>query len=110
MSRRSDAERKSAKVAVADDSEPSSSRPGADSQVAEGSRTAQARQKQQLMSVVETPIVNVPLDVMNSNFEEWMKMAMDNVCAHALRRLITYFVLHLSYLRKSTRPTRGISR
>src|SRR5882724_11934360 len=36
--------RKSAKVAVADDSEPGSSRPGADGQVAEGSRTAQARQ------------------------------------------------------------------
>ncbi|KLO19285.1 barren [Schizopora paradoxa] len=36
------------------------------------------KQKQQLMSVAETPVINVPLDVMSSNFEEWMKMATDN--------------------------------
>ena len=34
----------------------------------------------QLNSVVPAaPIINVPRDVMNSNFEEWMKMATDNV-------------------------------
>jgi condensin complex subunit 2 len=38
-----------------------------------------ARQKQQLTSVAQTPVINVPLDVMSSNFEEWMKMATDNV-------------------------------
>jgi condensin complex subunit 2 len=40
---------------------------------------AHARQKQQLLSVAEAPAIDVPLDVMNSNFEEWMKMATDNV-------------------------------
>lgn len=42
-------------------------------------RARQLKQKQQLMSVAETPVINVPLDVMSSNFEEWMKMATDNV-------------------------------
>ena len=37
------------------------------------------KHKQQLMAVAETPHINVPLDVMSSNFEEWMKMATDNV-------------------------------
>jgi condensin complex subunit 2 len=42
--------------------------------------SAIAKQKQaQLASVAPTPIVNVPFDVMSSNFEEWMKMATDNV-------------------------------
>lgn len=45
---------------------------------AETSKTAAARQKQ-LTSVIDPPEINVPLDVMNSNFEEWMKMATDNV-------------------------------
>ncbi|KAH8116394.1 barren [Phellopilus nigrolimitatus] len=36
------------------------------------------KNKQQLMSVAEAPVINVPLDVMSSNFEEWMKMATDN--------------------------------
>ncbi|EKM50432.1 uncharacterized protein PHACADRAFT_200374 [Phanerochaete carnosa HHB-10118-sp] len=40
---------------------------------------AHARQTQQLLSVAEAPAIDVPLDVMNSNFEEWMKMATDNV-------------------------------
>jgi len=39
-----------------------------------------ARQKQQLKSVAPPPVINVPKDVMSSNFEEWMKMATDNVC------------------------------
>ena len=38
------------------------------------------KQPVQLNSVVPAvPIINVPRDVMNSNFEEWMKMATDNV-------------------------------
>ncbi|OBZ74207.1 hypothetical protein A0H81_05850 [Grifola frondosa] len=45
----------------------------------ENSRAAaQARQKQQLLSIAQAPVINVPLDVMSSNFEEWMKMATDN--------------------------------
>lgn len=43
---------------------------------------ATARQKQQLLSVEEAPAIDVPLDVMNQNFEEWMKMATDNVCLY----------------------------
>ena len=42
-------------------------------------RTNRLKHKQQLMAVTETPVINVPLDVMSSNFEEWMKMATDNV-------------------------------
>jgi hypothetical protein len=38
------------------------------------------KQPVQLDSIVPAaPIINVPRDVMNSNFEEWMKMATDNV-------------------------------
>lgn len=32
-----------------------------------------------LTSAAPPPVINVPLDVMSSNFEEWMKMATDNV-------------------------------
>lgn len=32
-----------------------------------------------LTSAAPPPEINVPLDVMSSNFEEWMKMATDNV-------------------------------
>ena len=67
-----------------------------------------SRQKQQLLkSVVQTPIINVPLDVMSSNFEEWMKMATDNVrdwfdCSYC-------WLLTLMY-RKSTPQTPGTLR
>ena len=30
--------------------------------------------------------INVPLDVMSENFEEWMKMAMDGVCTRYIPR------------------------
>ena len=41
---------------------------------------AHSRHKQALKSIiVETPIIDIPIDVRNSNYEEWMKMAMDNV-------------------------------
>jgi condensin complex subunit 2 len=43
------------------------------------------KQPVQLNSVVPAaPIINVPRDVMNSNFEEWMKMATDNVSTRIL--------------------------
>ena len=42
------------------------------------------RHKQQLLAVADTPAIDVPLDVMSSNFEEWMKMATDNVCVSIL--------------------------
>lgn len=47
---------------------------------AEASRGANlARQKSQLLSVPQAPVINVPMDVMTSNFDQWMKMATDNV-------------------------------
>lgn len=70
--------RKSNKLAVIENAEagPSTERQNQ----AESSKAAQAKQKQQqLNSVAPPPVINVPLDVMSSNFEEWMKMATDNV-------------------------------
>lgn len=69
--------RKSAKVPLpADEAGPSGEgNPQDDVRAA-----AHAKQKQQLLSIAQQPEINVPLDVMNSNFEEWMKMATDNVC------------------------------
>ena len=80
--------RKSAKIALPLDPEedpeagPSSQPNGADSAegAAESSRGANlARQKSQLLSVPQAPVINVPMDVMTSNFDQWMKMATDNV-------------------------------
>lgn len=75
--------RKSAKVAppmmmVVDEEEVGSSQEGGKNETPKASR--HLKHKQQLMAVAETPEINVPLDVMSSNFEEWMKMATDNVC------------------------------
>jgi condensin complex subunit 2 len=69
--------------------------------------SAAPRGLQRLDSVAEVPAIRVPLDVMSSNFEEWMKMATDNVSvlctgAHTVRTLIAH--------RKSTQPTRGTLR
>jgi len=86
--------RKSTKIAVNENALAGPSSEGAmqqDSQLdnngAESSRAAAAKQKP-LKSVV-APMINVPRDVMSSNFEEWMKMATDNVC---LARC--FFLLH----------------
>ena len=42
---------------------------------------ALAKQKSQLITVDQAPVPTVSLDVMNANYEEWMKMATDNVSA-----------------------------
>lgn len=69
--------RKSNKLAVIENAEAGPSTERQDQ--AESSKAAQAKQKQQqLNSVAPPPVINVPLDVMSSNFEEWMKMATDN--------------------------------
>ena len=47
------------------------------------------KQKQQLLAVADAPVINVPRDVMSSNFEEWMKMATDNVSR------VLYFLMPL---------------
>lgn len=44
-------------------------------------KTALARANQIRSVAVPAPMVPVPLEIMTSNFEEWMKMATDNVCA-----------------------------
>lgn len=70
--------RKSTKITVIDNAMAGPSSEGnIDPDVPESSRTA--KQKQQLRSVAPPPVINVPKDVMSSNFEEWMKMATDNV-------------------------------
>lgn len=70
--------RKSTKITVVENAMAGpSSDSHIDTDAAETSRTA--RQKQQLNSVAPPPVINVPKDVMSSNFEEWMKMATDNV-------------------------------
>jgi condensin complex subunit 2 len=77
--------RKSIKVAAMENAHagPSSEGNVGEYDQPEPSRTT--RPKQQLASVEQTPVINVPLDVMSSNFEEWMKMATDNVLAsHSL--------------------------
>lgn len=44
----------------------------------EPGRSGQGKSRM-LTSAAPPPVINVPLDVMSSNFEEWMKMATDNV-------------------------------
>ncbi|KAG2070216.1 barren [Suillus decipiens] len=69
--------RKSNKLAVIENAEAGPSTERQDQP--ETSKAAQAKMKQQqLNSVAPPPVINVPLDVMSSNFEEWMKMATDN--------------------------------
>jgi condensin complex subunit 2 len=58
-------------------------------------RARQLKQKQQLMSVAEAPVVQVPLDVMSSNFEEWMKMATDNVCTSIYCSTLNLLLSHM---------------
>ncbi|KAI0955082.1 hypothetical protein AcW1_006770 [Taiwanofungus camphoratus] len=103
--------RKSAKLAMSGRASenaqagPSSEGDGAEQGGAEASAAAaQARQKQQLLSVAQAPVINVPLDVMSSNFEEWMKMATDNKINAANSwnfALIDYFH-DMSLLRNNT--------
>jgi len=70
--------RKSTKINVIENALAGPSSEGThDQETVEPSRGA-AKQKQQL-NTVAPPIINVPPDVMSSNFEEWMKMATDNV-------------------------------
>jgi condensin complex subunit 2 len=71
--------RKSTKITVVENAMAGPSSDGnMDTDVPETSRTA--KQKQQLKSVAPPPVITVSKDVMSSNFEEWMKMATDNVC------------------------------
>jgi condensin complex subunit 2 len=71
--------RKSTKITVVENAMAGPSSDGnMDTDALETSRTA--KQKHQLKSVAPPPVITVSKDVMSSNFEEWMKMATDNVC------------------------------
>lgn len=83
--------RKSARVPLPEDEAGPSSEGNAPEDVR---AAAHAKQKQQLLSIAQQPEINVPLDVMNSNFEEWMKMATDNVCLSLCVFVHTYSVYY----------------
>lgn len=68
--------RKSTKLTVIDTALPGSENMTSDADHGEPSR---AGKQKQLNTVAPPQISDVPFDVMNSNFEEWMKMATDNV-------------------------------
>ncbi|KAI0060991.1 barren [Artomyces pyxidatus] len=73
--------RKSAKTPAAENAEAGPSSAGrTDGPTEEGSRHAHLRKQQPLRPVeaIETPEINIPIDIMSQNYEEWMKMAMDN--------------------------------
>jgi condensin complex subunit 2 len=72
--------RKSTKNHTTGNSEPGPSTSGRQDGAEDAGAHAHSRHKQALKSiVVETPTIDLPVDVRNSNYEEWMKMAMDNV-------------------------------
>ena len=68
--------RKSTKINVIENAHAGPSSEGQDA--AEGDSLRGTKQKQQLQAIA-APVINVSMDVMSSNFEEWMKMATDNV-------------------------------
>jgi condensin complex subunit 2 len=67
--------RKSTKLTVIDDLATSGENAGDQ----ENAEPRTARQKQQINILPPPAEMNVPPEVMSSNFEEWMKMATDNV-------------------------------
>jgi condensin complex subunit 2 len=72
--------RKSAKNTTMDNAEAGPSSSDRQDDAEEPGAHTHSRHKQALKSIiVETPIIDIPIDVRNSNYEEWMKMAMDNV-------------------------------
>lgn len=60
---------------------------------------------QRLESVAHVEPINVPRDVMSSNFEEWMKMATDNVSSPCIYLCICTY----PWRRKLMPPTHGTS-
>lgn len=70
--------RKSTKINVIENAHAGPSSEGAHDQAEGGEHSRGTKQKQQL-NTLAPPIINVSMDVMSSNFEEWMKMATDNV-------------------------------
>ncbi|KAL7280856.1 hypothetical protein ACG7TL_005800 [Trametes sanguinea] len=104
--------RKSAKVTIHledDNAEAGPSNAANTAEATEGAADAPratnlGRQKSQLLSVPQAPVINVPMDVMTSNFDQWMKMATDNKINAANSwnfALIDYFH-DMSLLRNNT--------
>jgi condensin complex subunit 2 len=72
--------RKSAKNHSVDDLEAGPSSSARQDDAEDAGAHPHSRHKQALKSIiVETPIIDIPIDIRTSNYEEWMKMAMDNV-------------------------------
>jgi condensin complex subunit 2 len=71
--------RKSTKLTVIDDMAMGGNS-GENTVDQENAEPRTSRQKQQINILAPPAEMNVPPEVMSSNFEEWMKMATDNVC------------------------------
>ncbi|KAI0629177.1 barren [Trametes polyzona] len=104
--------RKSAKVTTILDDDNAEAGPSGTSSAADGAdfgpdgarNTTLGRHKSQLLNVPQAPVINVPMDVMTSNFDQWMKMATDNKINAANSwnfALIDYFH-DMSLLRNNT--------
>ncbi|KAK2465681.1 hypothetical protein APHAL10511_002225 [Amanita phalloides] len=70
--------RKSTKLNVIDNALPGPSSEGLMASDQDHSEAVRAGKQKQLNTVAPPQISDTPFDVMNSNFEEWMKMATDN--------------------------------
>jgi condensin complex subunit 2 len=73
------------------------SQPGPSSDANMESETGElsrSRNQRPLNSVIPPPEIAVPLAEMASNYEEWMKMATDNVCRYRLLFSTHYSLMH----------------
>ncbi|KII85841.1 hypothetical protein PLICRDRAFT_44259 [Plicaturopsis crispa FD-325 SS-3] len=104
--------RKSTKLAFAENAQAGPSSEGAEGDTNDASRGAALGKQKSLTSVDAPAMIDVPLDVMSSNFEEWMKMATDNKINAANSwnfALIDYFH-DMSLLRNNTDNTINFQR
>jgi hypothetical protein len=53
---------------------------GGPAQDSQGEHSKAAGKQKQQLNAITPPVLNVQLDINNAKFEEWMKMATDNVC------------------------------
>ena len=76
--------RKSAKLTVIDSALPGPSSESTMTSDPDHGESVRAGKQKQLNTVAPPQVSDTPFDVMNSNYEEWMKMATDNVRDHLL--------------------------
>jgi len=88
-------------VPVGDDSEDGPNTTGGS-----GALKTPHRRLSQLNVVAQTPVLPASIEIMSSNYEEWMKMATDNVRLVLASHRLGADTAH----RKSTQPTRGTLR